>query len=200
MGSDGGIATERCQLGDLILQQKLVVAAAVQQGGFGTGGKGGVILPCPSAGHLLQGGAAGFSDLYTVAQFFACGDELLLPLARLDFAVFFFQQAGQHKDGVLGIGKGIAELLQIFIRIGRRTNERQNNQPAAAKERDGARRQHNILHTGGGAVQRGTAFPMYLPLRCSFTRSASVVVSGASSLKNFSALAAALRTRASSLA
>lgn len=54
-GSDGGIATERCQLGDLILQQKLVVAAAVQQGGFGTGGKGGVILPCPSAGHLLQG-------------------------------------------------------------------------------------------------------------------------------------------------
>ena len=44
LGSDGGIATERCQLGDLILQQKLVVAAAVQQGGFGTGGKGGCLL------------------------------------------------------------------------------------------------------------------------------------------------------------
>ena len=49
------------------------------------------------------------------AQFFACGDELLLPLARLDFAVFFFQQAGQHKDGVLGIGKGIAEFLHCLL-------------------------------------------------------------------------------------
>ena len=111
MGSDGGIATERCQLGDLILQQKLVVAAAVQQGGFGTGGKGGVILPCPGAGHLLQGGAAGFSDLYTVAQFFACGYELLLPLAGAQFAVAFLDDARQHKDGVLGVGQRVAKLL-----------------------------------------------------------------------------------------
>ena len=96
------------QFVDLIFQQKLVLAAAVQQGGFRALSKLSAAFVCPTAGHLLQGGAAGFIELHAVAQLLTGCDQLLLPLAGAQLAELFLDDAGHDEDGVFGVGQRIA--------------------------------------------------------------------------------------------
>ena len=150
---DGTVAGKRRQLGDLILQKELVVPAAVQQFRLGAGGERSAGLPRPAAREGLQFRAAGFIDLYAVADLLAGGDEFLFPFAGAQLAVFFFDHAGHHKNRVFGIGQRVAQFLQIFVRVGRRPDQRQLHQALAAKKRDGPRRQHDLLHRRRRAVQ-----------------------------------------------
>ena len=108
LGGDGTIAGEGRQLVDFIFQQKLVLAAAVQQGGFRALSKLSAAFVCPTAGHLLQGGAAGFIELHAVAQLLTGCDHLLLPLAGAQLAELFLDDAGHDEDGVFGVGQRIA--------------------------------------------------------------------------------------------
>ena len=155
LGGDGTIAGEGRQFVDLIFQQKLVLAAAVQQGGFRALSKQSAAFVCPTACHLLQGGAAGFIELHAVAQLLTGRDQLLLPLAGAQLAELFLDDAGHDEDGVFGVGQRIAEVLQVLVRVGGRADEGHQHQPPPTEEGDGARCQHDLLHPGRGAVQHG---------------------------------------------
>ena len=79
----------------------------------------------------------------------------MLPLAGAQLAELFLDDAGHDENCVFGVCQGVAQVLQVFIGVGRRADERHKHQAPPAEKRDGARRQHDFLHARRGAVQYG---------------------------------------------